>query len=170
MKPAVLSVVAVITVGVCVALVIVATTRHDPISLDVPPSQTDAVQATPPCDTSSIRATLMTGSPAEKSEALNLVRDLLAIRFMHDVIELIDDPSPLPREGDTGWGFLGHQAATVAGELAFAVDRVRVEDRGTSAYSFHDDMYLGSEKLGEAGRLIEVRDTWRTWWQNHINR
>lgn len=115
-----------------------------------------------------LRRSLKNGTPQEKWNALNIIRDLKPIQLIPEVIEAIGDPTPLPREGDTGWGFVGHQAASAMGEIARAIDGVEVETRGQGyhAYSFHGDMYKGGQKLKELGRLSEVGSNWAKWWDS----
>ncbi|MBP3956351.1 sigma-70 family RNA polymerase sigma factor [Gemmata sp. G18] len=112
-------------------------------------------------DLDGLRKKLRSGTPEEKRQALTTIRDLQAIRLIPDVIEAVADPTALPREGDTGWGFVGHQAATVMVELARAVDGT--DRAGRRDYTFHDDQYKGGEKLKELGRLEDVRKNWARW-------
>ncbi len=112
-----------------------------------------------------LRKKLRSGTPEEKQRALTTIHDLQAIKLIPDVIEAIADPNALPREGDTGWGFVGHQAATVMCELSRVLDGT--DRRGRRDYTFHDDQYQGGEKLKELGRLEEVRKNWSRW---HIDR
>lgn len=116
-----------------------------------------------------LRVALLSGTPLERQAALQLVRDLQAVRLIPEVIQLIEDATPLPRQGDTGWGFVGHQAASVMGTLAVAIDRPEMTDRETPAFSFHDDQYKGGEALRAAGRLKEVRLNWDRWWGDQLN-
>ncbi|MCA9277476.1 MAG: hypothetical protein H6815_01660 [Phycisphaeraceae bacterium] len=156
-------------IAACLVLVVIAARLPGPASSPlVQPEGSESSKA--PWSEESLQEALTVGTSSEKSDALTYVRDVLAVRMMHEVIELIDDPSSLPREGDTGWGFVGHQAATVVGDLAFAIDRISIEHKGRREYSFFDDAYLGGEALSKSGRLVEVRDNWRRWWQDHINR
>ena len=112
----------------------------------------------------SITCALISGTPEQKERALEFIRIMRSVAFVHEVIEAIDDPTPLPRHGDTGWGFVGHQAATTMGELAFQLDRIPIERRGRRAYSFFDDMYKGGAALQKSGRLGEVHGNWTDWW------
>ncbi len=116
-------------------------------------------------DLDTLRKKLRSGTPEEKRQVLTTIHDLQAIKLIPDVIEAIADPTALPREGDTGWGFVGHQAATVMCELARVLDGT--DRRGRRDYTFHDDQYKGGEKLKELGRLEEVRKNWSRW---HIDR
>lgn len=111
-----------------------------------------------------LRVALINGSPTEKAHALDEVRELQALRLTPEVIDLIADPTPLPREGDTGWGFVGHQAAAVVAGIAATVDPDRRSSRETRAYSFHEDQYRGGAALYADGRLDEVRANWAAWW------
>lgn len=118
-----------------------------------------------------LRKALKNGTPSEKEVALDVIRDLKPIQLIPDIIEAIEDSTPLPRHEDTGWGFVGHQAATVMGEIARAVDNVDVKIRGndSNAYSFFNDQSEGGQKLKELGRLSEVRSNWAKWWDSHRN-
>jgi hypothetical protein len=81
-------------------------------------------------------------------------------------MKAIEDPTSLPRHGDTGWGFVGHQAATVTWKIAQTLDGIDLDERGYRAYSFHYDSTEGGEKLKATGRLAEVRRNWEKWWRN----
>lgn len=107
---------------------------------------------------------LRDGTGEEKARALDIIRTMKSVAFIPELIEAIDDPTPSPREGDTGWGFTGHHAATVLGEIAYALDGVRIETRGRAAYSFFDDSYEGGAALAQSGRLARVRSNWEHWW------
>jgi RNA polymerase sigma factor (sigma-70 family) len=130
----------------------------------IPIDKLDGKSARGMADTNTLRQKLKNGTPKEKELALDVIRDLQAVRLIPEVIEAISDPTALPREGDTGWGFVGHQAATVLCELAQALDGV---DRKTrQQYTFHTDQSEGGEKLKELGRLEEVRKNWAQWWRD----
>ncbi|VTR96105.1 sigma-70 family rna polymerase sigma factor : RNA polymerase sigma factor, sigma-70 family OS=Singulisphaera acidiphila (strain ATCC BAA-1392 / DSM 18658 / VKM B-2454 / MOB10) GN=Sinac_6419 PE=4 SV=1: Sigma70_r2: Sigma70_r4_2 [Gemmata massiliana] len=126
---------------------------------------TETTPASATGDLDKLRKKLRSGTPEEKLRALTTIHDLQAIKLIPDVIEAIADPTALPRESDTGWGFVGHQAATVMCELARVLDGT--DRRGRRDYTFHDDQYKGGEKLKELGRLEEVRKNWSRW---HIDR
>ncbi|AMV25873.1 ECF RNA polymerase sigma factor SigE [Gemmata sp. SH-PL17] len=126
---------------------------------------TETTPASATGDLDTLRKKLRSGTPEEKQRALTTIHDLQAIKLIPDVIEAIVDPTALPREGDTGWGFVGHQAATVMCELARVLDGT--DRHGRRDYTFHDDQYKGGEKLKELGRLEEVRKNWSRW---HIDR
>ena len=111
----------------------------------------------------SLRQALHAGTPTERSQAMTAIRELKAIAFLQEIVALADDPTPLPREGDTGWGFVGHQAASLLSELAVAMRRMSREEMGTNAYSFHGDQWRGGDALKRAGRLAEVRTNWQRW-------
>src|ERR1043166_520306 len=115
-----------------------------------------------------LRKDLETGSPLEKQRALETIMALGAIRLLPEVVKGIEDPTPLPRDGDTGWGFVGHEAATAMGRLAQMIDGVDVKQRGYRAYSFHDDEGNGGAKLKASGRLAEVRRNWEQWRRNSV--
>src|SRR4051794_22902274 len=89
-----------------------------------------------------------------------------AIGLLPDVMKAIEDPTPLPRDGDTGWGFVGHEAATAMWRLAQMIDGVDLKQRGERAYSFSHDEGDGGEKLKASGRLAEVRRNWEQWRRN----
>jgi len=110
---------------------------------------------------------IRSGTPAEKEEALWLFRDQKIINLIPSVIDAVGDPTSLPRHGDTGWGFVAHQAASGLGWLAQSLDGVSLKNRGRDKYSFHDDMYKGGQTLKNSGRLSEVKANWRKWWQNY---
>jgi hypothetical protein len=120
-----------------------------------------------------LRHALKDGTPAEKEAALDTIRALKPLALVPDVIAAIEDDTPLPdhvsRDCKTGWVFVGHQAATVMGEIARAVDGVEIGmkpgQRSYQAYSFHNDLGQGA-KLKKAGRLAEVRKNWAGWWDN----
>lgn len=111
-----------------------------------------------------LRAALKSGAPAEKEEALNLFMEERLVALFPDVIDAVGDTTPLPRHGDTGWGFVGHQASSALARIAQSMDGVDLKDRGRRGFSFFDDMYLGGEELGKSGRLAEVRKNWLRWW------
>jgi RNA polymerase sigma factor (sigma-70 family) len=73
-----------------------------------------------------LREQLKTGTPREKSAALATIRASKLTHLIPDLIEAIEDPATLPRDADTGWGFVGHQAASVLGELARSIDGIEV--------------------------------------------
>jgi len=73
----------------------------------------------------------------------------------------------LPREEDTGWGFVGHQAATAMQRLAGRLDGLSRKGRGYDACSFHNDMWKGGEALRASGRLQEVKLYWMRWWDEY---
>lgn len=110
---------------------------------------------------------LRSGSPEQKQRALEYVQAFRSIRLIPDAIEAVADTTPLPRDGDTGWGFVGHQAASVLGRLAHCFDGITIEKRGLREFSFHNDMYKGGEKLKASGRLDDVRKNWRAWWDTN---
>ena len=62
-----------------------------------------------------LRVKLQSGGPEQKERALEAIMALGAVRLLPEAIGAIEDPTPLPRHGDTGWGFVGHEAATVVG-------------------------------------------------------
>jgi hypothetical protein len=119
-----------------------------------------------------LRNALKNGTPKEKEVALDMIRALKPIALIPDVIEAIEDPTVLPDDVSakckTGWGFVGHQATTVLGEIARVLDGVEIgmkpNMRGYKPYSFHDDQSEGSKKLKESGRLAEVKKNWAKWW------
>jgi hypothetical protein len=121
-----------------------------------------------------LRDALKSGTPAEKEAALNMIRDLKPITLIPDLIEAIEDATELPNhvsgECKTGWGFVGHQAATVLGEIARGIDGVEVGmkpgQRAYQSYSFHNDLEQGA-KMKKSGRLSEVRKNWSKWWDAH---
>ncbi len=96
---------------------------------------------------------------------------LKPIALIPELIEAIEDPTPLPDhvtpDCRTGWVFVGHQAASVLAEMARAIDGIEVGmkpgQRGYRSYSFHDDLEAG-DKMQKAGRLSEVRKNWAKWW------
>lgn len=142
-----------------------------PSAIPVAPAPTPVAESDAPWALSRIsfvralRESLHSGTPIERSAALALIRELKAIELVPDVIRLIDDPTSLPRDGDTGWGFVGHQAASLMSELATAIDRVGSDARATPAYYLHDDQHKGGEALRDSGRLKEVRLNWENWWK-----
>jgi len=136
------------------------------------PAQTKKPSSLPDLDiVNRLREGLKSGTPAEKETALNLIRDLKPIKLIPEVIEAIEDPTPLPapasRDCKASWGFVGHQAASVMAEMARDIDGISVGmkpgDRAYQSYSFHNDLDQG-EKLKAAGRLSEVRNNWAKWW------
>lgn len=112
-----------------------------------------------------LRDDLEHGEPAQKQAALNMIRSLKPIALIPDVIEAINDPTPLP--GRPGWVFVGHQAASVLAEIARDIDGVEVGldsgERDPVNYSFRNDLEDGA-KMQKAGRLKQVRDHWAKWW------
>jgi hypothetical protein len=111
------------------------------------------------------RQQLKNGTPEEKETALELVRALKSLELIPEVIEAIEDPTPLPRHDDTSWGFVGHQAATVLAEIAQRIDGIDRRGSGHDAYSFFTDASEGGEQLKKLGRLAEVRKSWTSWWK-----
>jgi len=114
-----------------------------------------------------LREHLMSGTPAQKSAALAAILESKPTRLMADVIAAIEDTTSLPRDGDAGWGFVGHQAATVMAKWAQSIDGIELGGqpglRPYTAYSFHMDQGDGGEALRKAGRLAEVRKNWAEW-------
>jgi hypothetical protein len=129
----------------------------------------------PPSLAEQLRAQLKDGTPKEKEAALDAIRELKPIALIPDVIKAIDDATELPRPaapgGKAGWGFVGHQAATVMGEIARSIDGVEIGmsagQRPYQAYSFHNDQSDGAKKLKDSGRLSEVKKNWSKWWDAH---
>jgi hypothetical protein len=113
-----------------------------------------------------LRKDLQKGTPEQKEHALETIMELGAVRLLPEVMEAIEDPTPLPRHGDTGWGFVGHEAATAMWKIAQILDGVDLKERGYRAYSFYDDSGDGGEKLKAAGWLAEVRCNWEKWWRD----
>ena len=113
-----------------------------------------------------LRKDLEKGTPEQKERALEAVDALGAVRLLPEVMKAIEDPTSLPRHGDTGWGFVGHEAATVMWKIAQALDGIELNERGYRAYSFWGDSGEGGEKLTAAGRLAEVRRNWEKWWRD----
>src|ERR1051325_1760950 len=126
----------------------------------------------PPCYDADIvevlRKDLGTGTPLQKQRALEAIMALGAIRLLPDVMKAIEDPTPLPRDGDTGWGFVGHEAATAMARFAEMIDGVDLKQRGYRAYSFHDDSGDGGAALKASGRLAEVRRNWEQWRRDSV--
>lgn len=116
-----------------------------------------------------LRQAIRSGTPEQKEQALTLALELRAMRLVPEIIEAVADPTPLPRHGDTGWGFVGHQAASTLERLAHCHDGILIDERGRSSFSFSDDMYRGGTVLQQAGRLEEVRRNWRGWWEENRN-
>lgn len=118
-----------------------------------------------------LREAVKRGTPAEKEAALDMIRALKPLALIPEVIDAIEDPTALPDhvtpDCKTGWGFVGHQAASVLAELARAIDGIEVGmkpgQRPYYLYSFHDDLEAGV-KMQKAGRLAEVRKNWARWW------
>lgn len=118
-----------------------------------------------------LRDSLRDGTPAEKEAALDMIRELKPIKLIPDVIAAIEDSTALPDHVTpkcrTGWGFVGHQAATVMGELARDIDGIEVGmkpgNRSYQSYSFHNDLDQGT-KMKESGRSAAVRKIWAGWW------
>jgi hypothetical protein len=113
-----------------------------------------------------LRHDLKKGTPEQKERALKTIVELKAVTLVPDVMEAIEDPTPLPQHEDTGWGFVGHEAATVMARIAQSMDGLDLKERGYRAYSFWDDSGDGGEKLKAAGRLAEVRRNWEKWWRD----
>jgi hypothetical protein len=94
-----------------------------------------------------LRSALKSGTPKEKEAALDMIRALKPMALTPDIIEAIEDTTVLADhvtpDCRTDWGFVGHQAATVIGEMARAIDGVEVglkpTMRGYKPYSFHND-------------------------------
>jgi hypothetical protein len=147
------------------------------------PSQFDHISSPPPAETlpsgpslyssdalESLRQDLEQGTPEQKERAIEAIDALGAVRLLPEVMKAIEDPTSLPRHGDTGWGFVGHEAATVMGKIAQTLDGVDLKQRGYRAYSFWDDSGDGGAKLKAAGRLAEVRRNWEQWWRDRSKR
>lgn len=113
-----------------------------------------------------LRKDLKKGTPEQKEHALGAIMELGAIHLLPDVMEAIEDPTPLPRDGDTGWGFVGHKAASAMWRIAQMIDGVDLKERGYRAYSFWYDSGDGGAKLKATGRLAEVRRNWEKWWRD----
>lgn len=111
-----------------------------------------------------LREKLRGGTPAEKEEALSEFRDSSIVALIPDVIDAVADSTRSPRHDDTGWGFVGHQAAWALADVAYRLDGIRIEERGRHDYTFFDDMYKGGEALRASGRLQGVQNRWRLWW------
>ncbi|MGD8454467.1 MAG: hypothetical protein PVJ57_21850 [Phycisphaerae bacterium] len=128
------------------------------------PCQPSPTTTTPDETYVAVRERLRFGDPAEKEQALYDFREGMILELIPDVIDAIGDTTQSPHHGDTGWGFVGHQAAWMLAHVAYKLDGVRIEDRGRSDYTFFDDMYKGGEALRASGRLKQVQDRWRAWW------
>jgi hypothetical protein len=136
------------------------------------PPEHNAGPKTPPSLANRLRTQLKYGTPKDKESALDAIRELKPIALIPDVIKAIDDATELPRPaapwGKAGWGFVGHQAATVMGEIARSIDGVEIGmnagQRPYQAYSFHNDHSDGAKKLKDSGRLSEVKKNWSKWW------
>jgi hypothetical protein len=113
-----------------------------------------------------LRNDLQKGTPEQKEHALETFMELGAVRLLPEVMKAIEDPTPLPQHEDTGWGFVGHEAATAMWEIAQTLDGFDLKERGYRAYSFYDDSGDGGAKLKAAGRLAEVRRNWEKWWRD----
>jgi hypothetical protein len=111
-----------------------------------------------------LRRAIKSGTPVEKQAALNQFGEERIVALIPDAIEAITDITELPRDGDTGWGFVGHQASSLLraqiAPAAFGQDLWGEQHK----YSFHDDMFKGGKALRDSGRLKEVQDNWRAWW------
>ena len=110
-----------------------------------------------------LRQAIRNGTPEEKEKALERFADEKIVELVPDVIEAIADPTKLPEHGDTGWGFVGHEAGTLMVRISADYDGVPYQQSGYTNWSFHNDS-AGGKELQESGRLDEVRANWRTWW------
>lgn len=115
-------------------------------------------------DLSTITTKLKHGTPAEKEQALYKFRDGKVLDAVPDVIAAVSDATVSPRHDDTGWGFVGHQAASMLQIVARSLDGIDIKERGRKEFSFFDDQYKGGEQLKQEGRLQEVQGNWQNWW------
>ncbi|MBN2461423.1 MAG: hypothetical protein JXB60_07425 [Candidatus Cloacimonetes bacterium] len=109
-----------------------------------------------------LKKILHKGTPREKEEILNLFGNQDILALVPDVIMVILDDTPSPRHGDTGWGTVYHQAATVLCEFAFKWDGISLKERGRREYSFYDEGGVAT-----AARRREVFENWRAWWEKN---
>ncbi len=150
-----------------------STLWSDDIMIEVMPAEegksTESRQRYNPDLLEILRKDLEAVTLLQKQRALETIMALGAIGLLPDVMKAIEDPTPLPRDGDTGWGFVGHEAATAMSRLAQMLDGVDLKQRGERAYSFSHDEGDGGEKLKASGRLAEVRRNWEQWRRNSVH-
>ena len=99
------------------------------------------------------------GSPVEKEKVLNWFMETPCREFVACVIDAILDDTVLPRQDDTGWGRVHHQAAMAMCRFAQTIDGKTLDERGRTRYSFHDD---GGAATPERRRV--VHRNWSEWW------
>jgi len=123
-----------------------------------------SIEWSAPDNIEALRHAIKQGSPEEKEQALEKFTSEKIMELIPDVVDAITDVTALPRHQDTGWGFVGHQAASSLAMIAGTIDGLDPRDRGINKCSF-PDMYFGGQKLKENGRLEEVQSYWRVWWK-----
>ena len=109
-----------------------------------------------------LRDKLKTGTPIEKEEVLYVFMEYRIVELVPDVIAAILDSTPLPRDGDTGWGYVYHQAATALCNFAYKIDGITQKQRGYKQFSFFNDGGIASEQ-----RRQEVYGNWLKWWKQN---
>jgi hypothetical protein len=133
----------------------------------------------PPSPIERERSALLYGTPEQKEQILtkfindvqtynvgeNLVQEeqinfSAAKPLIPAIIEAILDDTPLPRQDDTGWGYVYHEAATAMSVFAYKVDGIQ---RGKDPkYSFYDAVGSADEPTRK-----QVHDNWLQWWNEN---
>lgn len=122
----------------------------------------DALQAIGPAK---IIEALRSGSAWEKRIVLDTFEDGEFFELIPEVIKLVSDGTPLPRENDTGWMFLGHRAASALNMVARHLPDINgpgPADLERDKFSFHSG--LGKTETEQKKRLQEVQKNWELWW------
>jgi len=105
---------------------------------------------------------LKSGAPGEKGKALAFFAASHPIEMVPAVIEAVLDKTALPKEGDSGWGNIYHQAAMALCDFARIYDGLDQKARGYQKFSFYDDSGTAT-----VWRRREVYSNWSHWWRNH---
>jgi len=103
-----------------------------------------------------------TDTPEIKEKFLSNFMESPKSEQVPNVIKLILDDTKLPKNVDTGWGNIYHQAATAMSQYAYKTDGVTLEKRGEKDYSFASDSGTANQV-----RLKEVHDNWLKWYENN---
>lgn len=110
-----------------------------------------------------LRSRLLVSTASEKKEIIDIIKRYGLIPMIPDLIGLISDGEPIPREYDVIFGRVGEYACYTLGQIAYKLDGIEIKERGLDNFSFHkrypqDYFYSITNK---------ITINWELWWKSY---
>jgi hypothetical protein len=107
-----------------------------------------------------IKQMIEEGSPIEKTAALDAAKEGLIIGLIPTIIEAISDKTTAPKLGDTGWSYIGRQAAWMIGHMVIKLDKEWIVKKDEDIHGFL--MKINNDPSRE-----KVKEFWNGWWEEY---